>query len=201
MRFFAANDGGLLSLMSISMLYSRRVAECITLPLGVNVGGKAWAPSLPTLITANLLGVLNGGKAAVAFRFTRSASARSGGSTTCTSIPWRATDRPAALTPCGGGNPPRGAQRAQGRHIAVPLASHGGAQAEGQSLRAVVDQQGPRARRAPTTSRRRRACRSNASPPNARAVLRPPRWRTTTSGCRTVGTPAARARRHRSMSS
>ena len=27
------------------------------------------APSLPTLVTANLFGVLNGGQAAVAFRF------------------------------------------------------------------------------------------------------------------------------------
>jgi hypothetical protein len=42
----------------------------LTLPLGLNIGGKAWAPSLPTLITANLLGVLSGGKATVAFRFT-----------------------------------------------------------------------------------------------------------------------------------
>jgi hypothetical protein len=70
MRFFAANDGGLLSLMSISILYYPPGGGVITLPLGVNVGGKAWAPSLPTLVTANLLGVLNGGKANVAFRFT-----------------------------------------------------------------------------------------------------------------------------------
>jgi hypothetical protein len=70
MRFFAANDGGLLSLMSISILYYPPGGGVITLPLGVNVGAKAWAPSLPTLVTANLLGVLNGGKANVAFRFT-----------------------------------------------------------------------------------------------------------------------------------
>ena len=69
MRFFAANDGGLLSLMSISILYYPPGGGVITLPLGVNVGGKAWAPSLPTLVTANLLGVLNGGQANVAFRF------------------------------------------------------------------------------------------------------------------------------------
>ena len=70
MRFFAANDGGLLSLMSISILFYPPGGGVITLPLGVNLGGKAWAPSLPTLITANLLGVLNGGEAKVAFRFT-----------------------------------------------------------------------------------------------------------------------------------
>ena len=70
MRFFAANDGGLLSLMSISILYYPPGGGVLTLPLGVNVGGKNWAPSLPTLITANLLGVLTGGKATVAFRFT-----------------------------------------------------------------------------------------------------------------------------------
>jgi hypothetical protein len=70
MRYFAANDGGLLSLMSVSILFYPPSGGVITLPLGVNVGGKAWAPSLPTLVTANLLGVLNGGKATVAFRFT-----------------------------------------------------------------------------------------------------------------------------------
>jgi hypothetical protein len=70
MRYFAANDGGLLSLMSVSILFYPPGGGVITLPLGVNVGGKAWAPSLPTLVTANLLGVLNGGKATVAFRFT-----------------------------------------------------------------------------------------------------------------------------------
>jgi len=70
MRYFAANDGGLLSLMSVSILYYPPGGGVLTLPLGVNIGGKAWAPSLPTLITANLLGVLNGGKATVAFRFT-----------------------------------------------------------------------------------------------------------------------------------
>jgi hypothetical protein len=70
MRYFAANDGGLLSLMSVSILYYPPGGGVITLPLGVNIGGKAWAPSLPTLVTANLLGVLSGGKATVAFRFT-----------------------------------------------------------------------------------------------------------------------------------
>jgi hypothetical protein len=70
MRYFAANDGGLLSLMSVSILYYPPGGGVLTLPLGVNIGGKAWAPSLPTLITANLLGVLNDGKAMVAFRFT-----------------------------------------------------------------------------------------------------------------------------------
>jgi hypothetical protein len=70
MRYFAANDGGLLSLMSVSILFYPPSGGVITMPLGVNVGGKAWAPSLPTLVTANLLGVLNGGKATVAFRFT-----------------------------------------------------------------------------------------------------------------------------------
>jgi hypothetical protein len=70
MRYFAANDGGLLSLMSVSILYYPPAGGVITLPLGVNVGAKAWAPSLPTLVTANLLGVLSGGKAMVAFRFT-----------------------------------------------------------------------------------------------------------------------------------
>ena len=72
MRYFAANDGGLLSLHErLRPLSTRRVAAVITLPLGVNLrAASRWAPSLPTLVTANLLGVLNGGQATVAFRFT-----------------------------------------------------------------------------------------------------------------------------------
>jgi hypothetical protein len=70
LRYFAANDGGLLSLLTVQMLYYPPGGGVITLPLGVNVGGKAWAPSLPMIVAADLLGVLNGGQAQVAFRFT-----------------------------------------------------------------------------------------------------------------------------------
>lgn len=70
LRYFAANDGGLLSLLTIQILYYPPGGGVLTLPLGLNVGGKAWAPSLPTIVAADLLGVLNGGKAQVAFRFT-----------------------------------------------------------------------------------------------------------------------------------
>ena len=202
MRFFAANDGGLLSLMSISILFYPPGGGVITLPLGVNLGGKAWAPSLPTLVTANLLGVLNGGEAKVAFRFTPiglgakwriddvyvdpMAATRSSGCANAVRRWPSAARRAARAGPprCGPARVPR---RRAGRR-------------SGPARRRLFAGLA-RPRRAPTTSRRRRACRSKASPPNARAVLRPPRWRTTTSGCRTVGTPAACARRHRSMSS
>jgi hypothetical protein len=70
LRYFAANDGGLLSLLNVQILYHPPTGGVLTLPLGVNAGGKAWAPSLPTIVAADLLGVLNGGKASVAFRFT-----------------------------------------------------------------------------------------------------------------------------------
>ena len=56
LRYFAANDGGLLSLLTVQILYYPPGGGVITLPLGVNVGGKSWAPSLPTVVAANLLG-------------------------------------------------------------------------------------------------------------------------------------------------
>ena len=90
MRYFAANDGGLLSLMSVQILFYPPGGGVITLPLGVNVGGKAWAPSLPTL------GHREPPRRAERWRgdgrlplHARSGSARSGGSTTSTSIPCR----------------------------------------------------------------------------------------------------------------
>jgi hypothetical protein len=69
LRYFAANDGGVLSLLNVQILYYLPTGRTITLPLGVNVGGRSWAPSLPTIVAANLLGALDGGKVQVAFRF------------------------------------------------------------------------------------------------------------------------------------
>jgi hypothetical protein len=70
LRYFAANDGGLLSLLNVQILYYPPTGGVLTLPLGVNAGGKSWAPALPTIVAADLLGALSGGKASVAFRFT-----------------------------------------------------------------------------------------------------------------------------------
>ena len=70
LRYFAANDGGVLSLLSVQILYYTPNGGVITLPLGVNVGGRSWAPSLPTVVGANLLGAVTGGASQVAFRFT-----------------------------------------------------------------------------------------------------------------------------------
>jgi hypothetical protein len=69
MRYFAANDGGLLSLLRVDVLYHAPGGGTLTLPLGLNLGGKNWAPSLPVLVGADLLGVLTGGQATVQFRF------------------------------------------------------------------------------------------------------------------------------------
>jgi hypothetical protein len=69
LRYFAANDGGLLSILRVDVIYHAPGGGTLTLPLGVNVGGKAWAPSLPTIVGADLLGVLTGGQATVQFRF------------------------------------------------------------------------------------------------------------------------------------
>ena len=70
LRYFAANDGGVLSLLTVQILYYTPNGGVLTLPLGVNVGGRSWAPSLPTVVAANLLGALDGGAVQVAFRFT-----------------------------------------------------------------------------------------------------------------------------------
>jgi hypothetical protein len=69
MRYFAASDGGLLSLLRVDVLYHAPGGGTLTLPLGVNLGARNWAPSLPVLVGADLLGVLNGGQATVQFRF------------------------------------------------------------------------------------------------------------------------------------
>jgi hypothetical protein len=69
MRYFAANDGGLTSLLRVDMLYRAPSGAVLPLPLGLNLGGKSWAPSLPGVVGANLLGALTGGRATVQFRF------------------------------------------------------------------------------------------------------------------------------------
>jgi hypothetical protein len=70
MRYFAANDGGLLSLLRVDVIYHAPGGGTLTLPLGLNaLGSKNWAPSLPVLVGADLLGVLTGGQATVQFRF------------------------------------------------------------------------------------------------------------------------------------
>src|SRR6266516_1804934 len=70
LRYMAANDGGLLSLLTVQILYYPPGGGVLTLPLGLNIGGKSWAPSLPTIVAANLLGLIDGGTTKVAFRFT-----------------------------------------------------------------------------------------------------------------------------------
>jgi hypothetical protein len=70
MRYFAANDGGLLSLLRVDVIYHPPGGGTLTLPLGLNaLGSKSWAPSLPVLVGADLLGALDGGQATVQFRF------------------------------------------------------------------------------------------------------------------------------------
>ena len=70
MRYFAANEGGLLSVLRVEVLYETAGGNVVALPLGLNVGGKAWSPLLPTLVGANVFSALRGGQANVAFRFT-----------------------------------------------------------------------------------------------------------------------------------
>jgi hypothetical protein len=70
MRYFAANDGGLLSLLRVDVIYHAPGGGTLTLPLGIDaLGSKAWAPALPVLVGADLLGALDGGQATVQFRF------------------------------------------------------------------------------------------------------------------------------------
>jgi hypothetical protein len=69
-RFFARNTGSLLGTLTVEVLFEDAAGDVRSLPIGVVAGAGGWSPSLPMPIVANLLSVLDGGKTAVAFRFT-----------------------------------------------------------------------------------------------------------------------------------
>ncbi len=67
-RFFARNDG-LLSTVLAQVVY-KTLLGTVTLPLGVVALSSGWKPTLPMLTGSVVAGVLSGGTAHVALRFT-----------------------------------------------------------------------------------------------------------------------------------
>jgi hypothetical protein len=60
--------GGTLSTLRLDVLIEDNLGLIKSLPTGVVLGGSGWSPSLPQLVVANLLPVLDAGETAVAFR-------------------------------------------------------------------------------------------------------------------------------------
>jgi hypothetical protein len=73
LRWFQRQSGGLLgsltSAMTVEVLFESSLGQTLALPIGVGALNSGWAPSLPAVVTANLLPLLPGEKTAVAFRF------------------------------------------------------------------------------------------------------------------------------------
>lgn len=69
LRFFARKNTGLLSTMAVSIKVETSLGLVVTLPIGVDLGGK-WHPSLPMLMVGNLLPLLPGDMTPVQFQFT-----------------------------------------------------------------------------------------------------------------------------------
>jgi hypothetical protein len=69
-RFFARNTGSVLGTLTVEVLFEDAAGHVLSLPIGVVAGIGGWSPSLPMPIVANLLPLLDGGRTAVAFRFT-----------------------------------------------------------------------------------------------------------------------------------
>jgi hypothetical protein len=68
-RFFARNTGDPSATLRVDVRFQSLLGLVLTLPIGEVSGSEEWAPS-PTLpIVANLLGILGGSHAPVAFRF------------------------------------------------------------------------------------------------------------------------------------
>jgi hypothetical protein len=68
-RFFAKN-GGLLSNVVVTLLYKDPVLGLVPIPAGTAALSSSWKPTLPMLTLSAIPGLLNGGTAQVAMRFT-----------------------------------------------------------------------------------------------------------------------------------
>jgi hypothetical protein len=79
MRVFAKKSGGgllgALSTLRIDVVIEDNLGLISSLPTGLVLAGSSWAPSLPQLVVANLLPVLDAGETAVAFRLVPQGSA------------------------------------------------------------------------------------------------------------------------------
>jgi hypothetical protein len=71
-RYFAKNRGtpALSTLLVEGLIEDPLTGRVLTVPVGVHTGGAGWHPSLPGLVLADFLTILDGdGELAVAFRF------------------------------------------------------------------------------------------------------------------------------------
>jgi hypothetical protein len=69
LRFFVRKNSGLLSTMAVSVKVETSLGLVVTVPIGVDLGGK-WHPSLPMVMVGNLLPLLPGDETPVQFQFT-----------------------------------------------------------------------------------------------------------------------------------
>ena len=70
MRFFAKRNSGLLSTMTVEVVFEGLGGALKSLPIGVVLGGTKWQPTLPYPVLASLLPLLPGQMTPVQFRFT-----------------------------------------------------------------------------------------------------------------------------------
>ena len=69
LRFFARSDGGLLSTLTVEVLFEDAAGQVHALPIGLVTPSTRWSPTLPMPVLANLLTLLPGERTPVAFRF------------------------------------------------------------------------------------------------------------------------------------
>ena len=72
LRYFQKQAGSLLGLtgaMSVDVLVEDSLGHVLSAPIGTGLLSTSWRPSVPAVVTANLLPLLPGQKTAVAFRF------------------------------------------------------------------------------------------------------------------------------------
>ncbi len=70
LRFFARNTGTTLGTLRVEVLFEDAAGTVHALQIGQVLGHRAWSPTLPMPVIANLLPLLPGQRTAVAFRFT-----------------------------------------------------------------------------------------------------------------------------------
>jgi hypothetical protein len=70
LRFFARNNGGLLSTLRVDVRFLDPAGREHKLPVGVVLGGRKWQPTLPYPVLASLLPLLPGEQTPVRFEFT-----------------------------------------------------------------------------------------------------------------------------------
>lgn len=69
LRFFARNDGSVLSTLDVEVRFEDATGSVRSLLIGTLLGRPGWQPTPPLLVVANLLPLLPGERTAVEFRF------------------------------------------------------------------------------------------------------------------------------------